>query len=424
MKRRLLDNWSESGNDLAQFKTLLKEMSSITRTKKVEANQVQLYSKNEHILSTADKVPVYVLDPGNPWDIDATTGVFKGLKQGALNRKTFDAAGAQDLVQEYENKTKLLLNVDGHVYFTSTNLSPTLGLRTEMKGEAACEPTLARDVLTAQRLGTNEEITFVTRIADGLRKVYAAMSGTYAYVPQSFLCDVIDRVESDATLGAVSCKHWSINNQLAEVYLEFPDKAAEIAAVYEYGDEIVPGLYLAKSDVGECSITIRATWRINNSLIIADELKRKHTGKIKIEDILEDVDKTVFSKYTKVPELLCELMATDITNPAWTKLSEKKFLAMNEKAIAEAFKTVFKEIGVVGAIGKKNEKEVYEQLCAEIDASLAYTAYDIVMAVMQLPERLSGLSTSYKELLAKACGKAPFVKFDTTKPKSKVVLTA
>ena len=421
MKERLLDKWAVAGDKLEEFKQLLKEMSSVTAIKRIASRNVQLYSKNEHIVAPADKVPVYVLKPDSVWEISPTGQL--GLHGGVLNRESFEKHGADQLLNEYEESSKLMLNIDGKVYFTSKNMSPTLGLRTEMKGESVLTPSLARDVLTAERLNNSSEITFITRNIDGLRKIFAAMSGTYTYVPQDFLCKVIEQIEADAKLGKISCKHWHIDNQLSEIYLEFPDKAAEIAALYEYADDIVPGLYLAKSDVGECSITIRATWRINNSTIIADEIKRKHTGKIKIEDILADADKIVFSKYTKLPEVLCELMATDITNPVWTKMPHKKFLAANEKAVAEAIKTVFNGIGVVAAIGKKNEKSVYEQLCDEIDASLSYTAYDVVMMVMQLPERLSGLSNAYKEALSKACGKAPYV--DLEKPKaSKVVLTA
>lgn len=421
MKERLLDTWAASGDDIKEFKKILKEISSTTAIKRVEARSVQLYSKNEHVPAPSDKVPVYVLKPDNVWEISATGQL--GLHGGVLNRESFEKHGADQLLDEYETSSKLMFNVDGKVYFTSKNLSSTLGLRTDMKGESVLVPTLARDVLMAERLNNSSEITFITRNIDGLRKIYAAMSGTYTYVPQDFLCKVIEQIEADAKLGAISCQHWRIDNQLSEIYLEFPDKASEIAALYEYADDIIPGLYLAKSDVGECSITIRATWRINKSVIIADEIKRKHTGKIKIEDILADADKIVFSKYTKLPEVLCELMATDITNPVWTKMPHKKFLAANEKAVMEAIKTVFNGIGVVAAIGKKNEKSVYEQLCDEIDPSIAYTAYDVVMMVMQLPERLSGLSDTYKEMLSKACGKAPYV--DLEKPKaSKVVLTA
>lgn len=423
-KERLLDNWCETGNDIETFKKVLKELSTTTSVKKTEARCVTLYSKNDNSVATEKSVPVYVLKPGEIWEIDEKTHQIS-LHSGNISRKQLIDYGASDLVDEYEKKTRLMLCIDGKVYFTSSNLSSTMGLRTDIKGEAGIVPTLERDILSAQRLNTCEDISFITRTIDGLRKTFAALSGSYTYVPQSFLSDIITRIESDGVLGKITCNHWSINNILSEIYLEFPEKAAEISALYEFEDEIVPGLYLSKSDVGECSITVRATWRINNSIIVADELKRKHTGKIVSKDILEDIDKIVFSKYTKVPELLCSLMGTDITNPTWAKtVSSKEFNSLNSKAIAEAIKHVFNEIGMVSAVGKKTEKSIYEQLCNEVDPALSYTAYDIVTMVMQLPERLTGLTTNSKNLLAKACGQAVFVDM-TKKPKSsKVVLTA
>lgn len=423
-KERLLDSWTELGNDIELFKKILKEMSSTTSVKKTEARNVTLYSKNENAITTEEKVPVYVLTPGKIWDLDEKTKQIM-LHSGNINRKQLVDYGAGDLVDEYERRTKTMLCIDGKVYFTSSNLPSTMGLRTDIKGEAGIVPTLERDILSAQRLNTCDEISFITRTIDGLRKSFAALSGSYAYVPQSFLGDIITRIEADGKLGKMVCNNWSINNIVSEIYLEFPEKAAEISALYEFEDEIVPGLYLAKSDVGECSITIRATWRINNSIIVADELKRKHTGKIISKNILEDVDKIVFSKYTKIPELLCSLMGTDITNPTWAKtVSSKEFNSLNSKAIAEAIKHVFNEIGMVSAVGKKTEKSIYEQLCSEVDPALSYTAYDIVTMVMQLPERLTGLTTNSKNMLAKACGQAPFVDMTKKTKASKVVLTA
>lgn len=422
MRERLLDKWSATGTDLAEFKNYLNEIANATLPVKVQAKDVKLYSKNEHITPDPGKLPVYVLNPENVWEINDKGNL--SLHVGHLSEDKLIYSGAQELLDEYNNSVKLMLNVNDKVYFTSLNLSPTLGLRTDMKGESAVIPSLARDVLTAERLNTTDEITFITRKYEGLKKIYAALSGSYAYVPQNFLCDVVDRVGDASKLGEMACKNWMIDNQIAEIYLEFPQKAEEIKALYEFDDEMTPGLYLAKSDVGECSITIRATWRIKNSLIIADEIKRKHTGKIEIDHILEDVDKIVFGKYTQLPDKLCELMQMDITNPEWTKYSEKRFHSTNLKAVSEAYKTVLKEIGMVSAIGKKQEKSIYEQLCAEINPALCYTAYDVVMAVMQIPERLPGLSNAYQEALSKACSKAPYVKFNKVVEEEVLTMTA
>ena len=418
MKERLLDSWASHGNDLNAFCDELKKLSAITSVKKADSQGVVLYSFNEHASSSSEGISVFVINPADIWEVSSTGNV--SLRQGNLNRETFEKHDATKLLSEFEHQTKLMLKIGKATFFTSSNLCTTFGQRTGIKGDAAVIPTLERDLLSARYLNNNNEISFIVRDVEGVKKVFAALSGNYAYVPQSFLCDVINRVQSESKLGTVVCNDWNVSNQLAEIYLEFPDKAEEIATVYELNDDIVPGLYLAKSDVGECSITVRATYRINKSaLVITDEIKRKHSGKIDIDELLNDIDELTYSKYTKLPDKLCELLATDITNPAWEKLSAAKFLSINEKTVKKAIKNVFNQIGMVAAIGKKNEKALYEQLCEELDYSLYFTAYDIIMSIMMLPDRVSGLTKTCKENLSKAVGKAPYVSLEA--PKSKKV---
>ena len=59
----------------------------------------------------------------------------------------------------------------------------------------------------------------------------------------------------------------------------------------------------------------------------------------------------------------------------------------------------------------------------EIDYDLDYTAYDICMMVMTLPERkISGMPAAYVTPLAKACGKAPYCKYDKPVKKASIKL--
>lgn len=425
MKERLLDGWVSRGTSIADFKSELNYLSSITSVKSVKSSDITLLSIDEEN-NTADKLATYILKPGYIWEVSELKDgrKVKNLRQGFIDRKKLEEIDADDLVSECENNTKLCFLHGKNLFFTSQNLHLTLGLRTGIKGEAGYDPTLERDLLTAKRLEKEDEATLIVRNIDGATKVFAALSGNYTYIPQNLLCDIVDSVMKDSRFGAVDCLRWSVDNKNAEIYLEFPDKASEIASVYEMPDKLVPGLYLSKSDVGECSITVRATWRVNHSLIIADELKRKHTGKINIEDILKNVEKIVFDKYAVLPDKLCELMTMDITDPSWSStLSASKFMSANEKVLRETIKNVFKQINLVKAIGKKNEKELYESLCEELDTSLSFTAYDIAMMVMQLPSRTSGMNKVYEENFAKACGQAPYCSFEKPKPKSAIVLT-
>lgn len=420
MKKRLLDNWQINGSNLDDFKKELESLSGITHVEKISAENITVLSKSNTV-TDPNNVTVFVLKPHNMWE--TTSEATISLKQGKIGLKKFEKVGAIPLVEEFNNKTKLLLSRDGKPCFTSENLMTTLGMRTGVKGDAAVIPTLERDILLAKRLEQDTEMSLIVRNVGGVEKIFAALSANYTYIPQSFLCTVIDKIIKTSKFGTVDCKQWSITNTLAEIYLEFPDYAEEISTVYEMKDALIPGIYLAKSDVGECSVTVRATWRVNSSIIIQDEMKRKHVGHINVNDLLSDIEETIFDKYTLLPDKLCELMSIDITDPTWmTTMPEKQFVNINEKAVAAAIKEVFNGIGLVDAICKKNEKLIYEALTEEIDGKLCYTAYDIVMMVMQMSSRIVGLPEVYRDSLAKACGKAPYVKINKKKPETKIVL--
>lgn len=416
--KKLLDSWTETGNNIEEFKKIINDISASTTMMIVRKPDLTLLSKSD--TSSSEVIPMYILKPGNIWEISKTG---RSIKAGSMKRSTFTDAKLDDLLKEYEEQTHLMLQHNGACYFTSTNLSPTLGLRVDMGGNSMLEPSLERDILIASRLGDpsneaiDDEMALIIRKGPMVRKVFAALSKKYAYVPQSFMCDILDKINTDGVLGVMDCNKWEINHQYGEIYVEFPEKADELTTIYDIDEKLVPGLYLSKSDVGECSITVRATWRVGNSIILLDEMHRKHSGKIDMDKLMDDIDKIVFSKYTKLPEKLCELMTIDVTDPTWKKtLSASKFESANRKAVQAMIKSIFKQIKLVDNTTKKVEKELYEALCDELDYSMSYTAYDIAMIIMQLPSRtILNMQKAYEAPLAKACGQAAFCKFEKTK---------
>ena len=186
---------------------------------------------------------------------------------------------------------------------------------------------------------------------------------------------------------------------------------------------MIPGLMLSTSDTGDASFSVRGTWRISghSSVIISGEIKRKHAGKIDVKDIVSSASDEIFAEYSKLPEALCKLATEDVTNPLWNLGSEVGIIA-NSAHISSVIKSVFKQLGIVKAIGKKTEKVLYNALIDEFDYSLPFTAYDLCMSIMTLPERVT--TETKRDLLAlqKACAHAPFAEY---KPeKSAIIITA
>lgn len=418
MDEKLLDSWKESGTDIESFKEAVKNISASTSTMLIRAKDVKVLSNTQSVNPASLKF--YKLDPQDLWD---TSSGRHTVCEAYMKREGFTDRGVVELVKELENDTKLLLQIDSKIYFTSINMLNTFGLRTGVAGNAMLNPCLERDILIAKCLNSDDEMTAIVRRAGGVRKIFSTLSAKYPYVPQSICADILTRIETDGKLGDAVGYNWSVDNQFAEIYLEFPEKAEELMAIYGLDREVTPGLYICNSDTGESSIIVRSTWRIGTAVIILDEFRRKHSGNFNIDDILEGIDEIVFSKYTLLPEKLCDLMSIDITDPDWKALTKTKFRAANRKAIEFVIKSIFKQIKVVDATTKSIEKELYEALCDEIDYDLSYTAYDICMMIMTLPSRtIIGLSDTYKTSFGKACGKAAYCKYERPEIKTSIKL--
>lgn len=297
------------------------------------------------------------------------------------------------------------------LYFVSPNVFSTMD-SIGMKGKFLLDACLERDLMIGQRFSRlAKDCTFVVKEVNGMKKIFAMLSGKYNALPQNVLFDVIDKVFENETLGKVVCRSWSVSHFYSCVHLEFPEKAEEFKRLYSLKEDFVPGLILATSDTGDCSFTAIGTWRRGNTLMPNKEIKRRHSGEIDISKVVDEVEHSIYSEYTKLPEALCDLMAIDITDGSWD-LSKKFGMAKNRRAINNTIKSVFKQVDLTKAIGKRSKSKLYENLCNEFDSSVAYTAYDIAMAIVSMPERASGIGKTAMKSLEKACGQAIFAKYN------------
>jgi HKD family nuclease len=294
-----------------------------------------------------------------------------------------------------------------------------------LSGEFLLTPKLARDLMVADRFKMDLGVTAIVRSTSDnkAKKIFTILSDKYTHINQLVLFDIIKQIEDAGEMGECKCFRWEISNFFTKLYVEFPKKAEELSGLYGLSREMIPGIMITTSDTGDASFAVRGTWRAegSNSLIVNSEVKRKHIGDIDIVKIIDDISKDIFAEYAKLPEALCELMAKDVTDPAWD-LKTSAGIKANQTEIENTFKTVFKRIGVVKAIGKKTEKILRQAMMDEIDPSIRYTAYDICMLIMSLPERVVFMDKNKDiALLQKACGQAPFADYSVD---ATVVLTA
>ena len=421
-KGLLLDDFHISGDTFKGFEDALIELDRHTSIEHVFLDDFFVFSVKGVVGEKEDeggrRIAGYLINPKNLYNENGLPNVIpKGIREDSFNKDgSFDK-----LIDEATNQSKLILLKGKKAYFTARALPLTVGLRSGMAGDFLLEPSLARDMVIAERLAKGTEATVISREYKRVKKSLAMLSSKYTYIPQTILSDIIAGINEENLLGETRVYKWNISNDISDIYVEFPEKAKELQIVYGLTDEYIPGLWVQSSDNGSSSLIIKGTWRLKGSISVGCEFARKHAGNIDLEKIEMQIVENIFDQYTKMPAKLCELMKCDLSPDS---LTTKKELTKNKEIVTGYIKDVLKEIGIVAAIGKGNEKDLYEELCMEVNPTIQYTAYDIVTMIMTLPDRIDGLNDCYKNNFVKAVGKAPYVKCFDKKDSSKIVLIA
>ena len=425
MKKKdfLTDNWEEMGLSIEEFKDTVAEVAKVTNFAKVNTKELSILSfrgvEEDGRLGFYRFNPMEVVrknteDPIAPHQI-------MSMKPSAILKK----GDFQNLLNELMNDTGVLFYNGVRCMFVSKKVLTTRLQPFGLNGDFLGEKSYARDLMIAHQFGEKALFrTLITREENGISKVFSILGERYRHVPQDILVKIYDELTKGGVMGTPDCHFWQMDHFITKIQIEFPDKADEFQTLYGLPNKIVPGIILETSDTGDCSIRVKGTWRTNNSTSLHEEVAKKHIGNLKIADLLKDVESSIFSEYTKLPEALCELMSYDVTDPSWD-LSTATGLSKNNKRIEGVLKSAFKKLKIVDAIGKQAEKELFSQLRYEFDEAAAYTAYDFAMNIMSLPERVSGLHPLTKEKLEKAVAKAPYIKYeDAKKSTSPIVLSA
>lgn len=428
----LTDNYTIVGSDYEEFKDKLAEISKTIRYKVVNSADVSLLSHRG--TDTTDVDRFFKLSASN---IDVFDNLIcKVLEENKINlpgyyTKNADSIFAksnvclqkeallkkgdfEDVLNEMRTDNHLMIEVNGEPMFTSKSLLTTLD-RFGLKGSFLVRPSLTRDMaVMAEFVEQEKPITLIYRKAEGgIKKVFSILSDKYQPIDQNVIIDIIDDITDDGSLGNPVCKEWEINHFFTKIYLDFPEKARDIKNHYGKTEKFIPGICIMSSDTGDCSLKVLGTFRVGNSLTVQDEVLHKHIGDVDVESIIKAVDERIFSEYAKLPDKLCNLMLVDIGDPTADLTDEE-----NQKANIQAYKEVvtnaFKELGILKAVGVKARNILLEKMIYEAAEDTHYTAYDVCVELMRLPQRVSGLASLPQ--LQKAVGRAPYITYLEEKP--------
>lgn len=414
-KNYLRDDWFVSGSSLDEFHEAVKDLAEHTEHLTVapkDLNMIPLLKKNEAgytcaVINVNTLNTMYSQVSGyNP---AAETTRYAGFHIKLCPKKKVN----EELADECMKKAGAFFAVNEKAHYLSESARGQLLSRVGLNGPRTASMALPMAIAIGDALIASREnlILAVRHDEQGNRKIFGFLSERYQSVPQNVLSEIIDRILADKTLGEAKVKSWMVDHQFTRLYIEFPDVAEEFADTYGLSERNIPGLIVMSSDTGDCSVTVRGTYRTpgSKSYTIVDEVSHRHVGELTADSIIKACDEEVISAFRKLPEALAEKIGNvvgeaDVSTPAGRK--------KNGTQVRSAIRHAMVELGINKELrSKKRQKELEEALCAEVNDSVIYTEYDLAQIFLGLPGRLDGICQSRKDQIARCCGKAPFIHY-------------
>jgi hypothetical protein len=412
----LLDSWDLNGNNIEDFKELIKEMEAKTLCMRVNSEKLSVLSVTG---SNGGAIYCNLMAPYKIWIVKDKHYFLQNsmVSKGNIMEK----GDFESLIKEAENKTKLILVYDNTPIFTSAEFPLSVF---QQYDETMCyldKPSLGRDISMAERFEGEKEVTIILRTINSISKVYAMRSSRYLYIRQSILLDIMEEIQKREVYYKEEykkeksekvpfvCRAWHIDNKSSWIELEFQSLGHEIKRRYDFNDDIVPGVKIITSDTGFSSLRIQSIWRISNTICIEHEFSRKHTGTKKHREMSEEFKASVFdemnqeilTKYVELPQKLFALKTVILTE------GEKTAASYISRVLKHAFKTV----KMTAAISKQRSIKLESHVMEKLDYSKKITAYDLVIQTIDSINELKDIPITAVENMKKAITKLVYVPF-------------
>ena len=421
----LLDSFEASGSKVDDFESLIREIDQRTA-------HVQRCLRNFIVVSlkktqgpNPGEMSGWYLDPADP----SNNGQ---LKSCLIPKNTSMDNRMEALMDETirSNPTMLWDKQGNAMWFVSAAATNTMAQRIGVTGKSIREHSLERDLFIAKKFNTDVTSTLIVKQFHQVGKVFSMMSEEYVHIPLYTICVIYKDLAGESKLGPMECEGWNVTHERAKISFAFKEYAQEISALYSLKRPMVPCVEMVTSDIGESSFIVRGCWKTPEGAIVYDHtFLRQHRGKIDPDVIVKEVQKQIFDKYTELPERLLELATIDITPPS-LNLQKTRDCGKNRTIVCNAFRSVFKQLGIVSVIGKK--KLMSLERCIDFNlvrVDMHYTAYDIVMDVFALSQTMQsyfeseGVSAEMVRKFREEISKAAYVDFNKKEDFTDVYLT-
>lgn len=415
----LNSDWCVEGKSPEEFFEILKALDSLTKTTKVHVRDLIICSpekvdRNEY----GDEITMF-----RKFTVPHNT-------RYDLNRRLLEDSELEYLYDELQREKGNLLWLGGlaPMLFTRPKSVRELLGHLGLAGSAIEDQSYERDNYVSyliQNAPPRKQLTLVSRIEGDddcqIEKVLSIRTGKYTPIPLAELENVYNSI-LEADMGEVKCLGWSVNHDYASIDLIFPDATAEFKELCGLREDVHAGVRLQTSGTGYCCFTAKEIWVVGGVTSEHDSVKNKHIGEWEPEEFLKDVKVNIFDEYAALPERLCELfnivlVNDDTVDKAPVILNKCITALFKHLRLAEAFKAkVDEEDATKKSYVRELTDKLVDHFLAEIErqkavGSVEISAYDLAVAVMELPATTTGIPKSYLVNFSNICGKAAYYPF-------------
>ena len=386
MEGFLKDNWEVTGTDAEALRETIDFISDNTEVRRVNMDDVYFLSISEGPDGRRIGVPLH------SDQIFKKTEASLSLKQYPISTSLYEKNYEPEIVNEgfinglwmeaFEKRPSVKVikefATNGRYVPVSAKAMNTISSRINYAGAGFFSERLIRDIAISKKFNKPIPVNIVLRSDEKKSyKVFAVMSQKYAFMSQEKIFDMIEIIKDSAKkdLGEAVCNFWKVSHSITQVFMEFPDASKEISKTYELPENIIPGIMIETSDIGDCALRVKGYYRIedaNTIFYMEEEFSQIHSGEIDMHDMLSKVRNEIFPKYLEYPKHFADLMMIDLTTD---EMSDR----VKTKTMTSIYRSVSKKCGIVKAIGKKREKALVDSMIECLNPAINYTAYDVVM---------------------------------------------
>ena len=412
--KNLYDGYATQGDSLDGFNSAIAEMDAITRCRKIgKGDDIVVYALCEiPSIQVEDEVALFEFtrDSLESFEMEGKRLTVRHFSKEKLFGSTEEAAY---LEEEFE-RTGLIISINMEKYIVSELCLQTLLQRCAVSGEMTFNrQNFYRNAHLADALfARGEYIMMVYREVGGIKKAFAALTTGYQYVPQELLCQIFDTIRKEGILGYADVKHWLMDQNFTNLYVEFPDMQEDFLSMSKGMVEgVIPGIVLMTSDTGSCSVICRSTFRKEGSkyYVILDEIAKKHTKGLCKEDVLTAVNDQIFANIRRLPETLAMLSGYPVLDYDTVDITTASGRIENLNTVRDLYSSCIMDVlKDTGKLGKSRCVELLTQLSDEINPSTKYSMLDVALTFMDIMDRVDGLDNVTKVTAQKACAKVPF----------------